>query len=160
MSEATKPPLTLTVERDAGPFEIKMTYGLEMDLRRMLPDPASVMTLILNDQFTQDYVIRRCLTESKKMLRSIDDLISEELVDISSEDGEAILMWAAEHQLYFFMSRVERFQQLAARPEMKTLLDRSKIGLPDSPSMTPSAGPSESSKETSMNSSGDMPVES
>ena len=160
MTEDSKPPLTITVLRESGPFEVKMTYGLEMDLRRMLPDPSTAMQLSMVDSETQDYVVRRCLTESKKMIRELDDLIPVEDVDIDTEDADSLILWALEHQLYFFAKRAKGVMTLAARQQTKAPSLPTIDGSEDSLSKTPSAGPSESSKETSPTSSGDTPAES
>lgn len=155
-----KPPLTHTVLRDSGEYEIKMTYGLEMDLRRLLPDPSVAMTLAMSDVFTQDYLIRRCLTPTTKMIRNDEDLIPAEDVDIDTEQANELLLWILEHQLYFFVKRARGIQALAARQKAEVPPNLSTIGSEDSASTTPSAGPSTVSKETSTESSGSTPVES
>jgi hypothetical protein len=142
------PPLTHTVERESGPYDIKMTYGLEMDLRRLLPDPGTAMQLAMTDVFTQDYLVRRCLTKSAKMIRNDEDLIPVEDVDISTDDADALIMWVLEHQLYFFTKRARGVSELAARQKAELQQSRSTIGSEPSPSTTPSAGPSDVSKET------------
>ena len=94
-----RPDLTVTVKRDAGDFEVKMSYGLEMDLRRVMPDPSNAITLSMMDTDTQDYIIRRCLTEKRKSITNIDELIPVEEVDIDTEEGDKLILWALEHQL-------------------------------------------------------------
>jgi hypothetical protein len=116
----TPPPLTLKIP--SIDQTIKMTYGLEGDLRRMLPDIASAMQLILSDPFTQDYVIRRVLTPTKKMITNLDDLIPVEEVEITSEEQEEILQWALEHAMYFFMVRAGSIKKVG---------DKFKTALPD-----------------------------
>jgi hypothetical protein len=145
-----RPDLTVRV----GDQIIKMTYGLEMDLRRMLPDPNTAVSLLRDDQYTQDYVVRRVLTPTKRMITDKDDLIDMESVDISSDDVETILTWAAEHALYFFMSRTLEMAKLGVRYQLVQPTP-STDGSETSASTTPSAGPSELSKETSTTSSGD-----
>lgn len=132
-----RPPLTITV----GDQEIKMTYGLEMDLRRMLPDPGATLVLIQTDPTTQDYLVRRVLTPKKGQVLDLKELIPDEEVDISSDDVENILSWVAEHSLYFFVKRASEMAKLAGTYK----LDRPKPssgGSEDSASTTPSAGPS------------------
>lgn len=156
MSEETlvAPPLTITV----GGTEIKMTYGLEMDIRRMLPDPATALDLAMSDPFTQDYILRRCLTPKKSMITNVEDLIPEDDVDITSEEMEQLLNWALEHSLYFFARRTKALGSLGVRYG-KVLQNLSKDGSEASASTTQSAGDSESSKETSTTSTGDTPEE-
>lgn len=160
MAENIKPPLTITVLVGDAPKEIKMTYGLEMDLRRVLPDPSSAMQLTMVDQETQDYVIRRCLTDTKKMIHDPNELIAVEDVELDSESMDDLLLWALEHQLYFFAKRAKGVMTLAARQQTKAPQLPSTDGSETSTTTTPSAGPSDASKETSPTSSGDTPGES
>ena len=132
---------SLTLELPSIGKTIKMVYGLEMDIRRLLPDPQSAMQLIMNDPYTQDYIVRRCLTDSKKMVLQQDELVSFEDVEISSDDVELLLAWVTEHTLYFFVKRATGMANLAARFGM-VQSKPSTAGSVDSPSPTPSAGPS------------------
>lgn len=133
-----RPELKITV----GDRVIKMTYGLEMDLRRMLPDPNTALQLIQSDPYTQDYVVRRVLTDKKSMVTDVSELISMDDVEITSDEVEAILSWATEHALYFFMKRAVELGKLGARYQ-QALPNRSNDGSENSASTTPSAGPSE-----------------
>lgn len=134
-----KPPLTVTV----GEVTYKMTYGLEMDLRRMLPDPATALTTLQADPFTQDYVVRRILTPAKHMIVDLAELIPAEEVELTSDEVEELLGWAAEHALYFFVKRTSALAKLGVRYQ-EALPQLSPNGSEDSASTTPSAGPSES----------------
>ena len=117
MAQVARPALEITLE-SCDNKTIKMVYGLEMDLRRMLPDPQSAMQLLMNDAYTQDYVVRRCLTDSRKMALQPDELISPDDMTIDSEDVETLLAWVAEHVMYFFMKRASGMAQLASRFKM------------------------------------------
>ncbi len=132
-----RPPLRLTV----GDQQIKMTYGLEMDLRRLLPDPVSALSAVMNDPFIQDYVIKRCLSPSKKMISDFKDLDNIE-VELDADDTERLLMWAVDHILYFFAMRASSIEKAMARyPGIRP--NPSNDGSESSASTTPSAGPSE-----------------
>ena len=133
-----RPPLTITV----GEREIKMTYGLEMDIRRMLPDPVSALKLVQSDFFTQDYIVRRVMTDVKKTIFDPNELISMDDLEIESEDVERVLGWATEHALYFFMKRALEMSKLGVQYQ-QALPTPSTAGSETSPSTTPSAGPSE-----------------
>lgn len=104
------PPLTLEIASQE--LTIKMTYGLEMDIRRMLPDIPSAIQLVSSDPFTQDYIIRRVLTPVKKMVTDMDDLIPVEDVEISADERENIIHWALEHAVHFFMVRAGSIKKL------------------------------------------------
>lgn len=132
-----RPPLTIEVNGDV----IKMTYGLEMDLRRLLPDAQTALILLREDVFTQDYLIRRVLTKSNKMLTDPDQLISLDETDLSSDDVERILTWVGEHALYFFVKRIASLAALGVRYNQAPPTPSSD-GSENSASTTPSAGPS------------------
>lgn len=110
LTSVPRPDLSIKI----GDREIKMVYGMEMDLRRLLPDPQSAMQLVMNDAFTQDYIVRRCLTDTKKMIIQSEELIDFEEVDITSEDVERLLKWVVEHTLYFFLKRASAMAELAS----------------------------------------------
>ena len=105
LKELEPPKLIFEFPEGSGRAPIKMTYGLEMDIRRMLPDPGTAVELLLADPVTQDYIIRRCLTDKNKMITDWNDLIPEEEVDIDMDTRDALVMWAGEHALYFFAKR-------------------------------------------------------
>lgn len=132
---------------NVGERRIKMTYGLEMDIRRMLPDPVSALQLIQSDSYTQDYIVRRVLTDKKEIITDLEGLIPHSEIDISSDDVETILSWATEHALYFFVSRTVKMAKLGVRYQ-EALPKPFKDGSENSPSTTPSAGPSDAPKET------------
>lgn len=124
-----------------GEKTVKMTYGLEMDIRRMLPDPVSALQLIQTDPYTQDYIVRRVLTEKNEMILDPALLVPQSEVDIDSDQVEKILSWAAEHALYFFVKRTVEMAKLGVRYQ-QALPTPSKTGSETSASETPSAGPS------------------
>lgn len=138
-----RPPLRI----DLGAKEIKMSYGLEMDLRRMLPNAESALRLVMSDPVTQDYLVRRCLTPVSKVITSPEDLVQSVDVELTSDDVERLLMWVTEHVLYFFVKRAQSIGQIGARYQQIlpgiAPSTPSENGSETSPSMTPSAGPSE-----------------
>lgn len=149
MSEASKiaeevknlprPELRFKLNEDRS---IKMTYGLLMDLQRLLPDATQAMALVLADPYTQDYIIRRVLTDKSGTVTKTEELIDAEDVDLDPEQISNLLDWVVQHILHFFAQRAgnlamvgERFQ--TALPNLFT------SGSQNSTSPTPSAGPSE-----------------
>jgi len=127
--------------------DIKMTYGLEMDLRKLLPNAQTTLQLVMHDPYTQDYIVRRCLTPSAKSIKDEASLIDADEVKIPSEEIERLLMWATDHVLYFFVTRANSMGQLGVR--YQTLVPAvpeptaSETGSETSAMQTPSAGPTE-----------------
>lgn len=151
LNEIQAPDLLFKFPDELEREPIKMTYGLEMDLRRMLPDPGTAMELLLADPVTQDYVLRRCLTPINKMVTNFDDLIPEDQVDLDFDTRDALIMWAGEHALYFFAKRTLGLARLGMNLNvvMPSLLrPPSQTGSSDSASLNPSVGDSESSNQT------------
>lgn len=128
---------------EVGSSVVKMPYAKLMDLCRMLPDPASAMSLVMNDPITQDYVLRRCLTPVDKVVRSNDDLISPEDIELDSTEVSELLTWVVQHLLYFFAKRTQGLARVGT--EFKQALPNlSSNGSPDSTSTALSDGPSTS----------------
>lgn len=138
MSE--RPPLTITL----GEKTYKMTYGLQMDIHRLVPDPTQVISLMTTDPYLRDYIIRRVLTDSPKMIQDDDDLIPAEEVDLSSDEIVEILDWVGGHVLSFFLQSAQAAANLGRKyqDQLGQLMPTSG-GSEASPSPTPSAGPSE-----------------
>lgn len=138
---ADMPRAALSIE--VGGKTIKMSYGLLMDLQRLLPSPEDTLQLVLEDPYTQDYVMRRCFTEKKGAVNNPDELISAEDIDVSPEEMSQLLNWVVQHVLHFFAMRAESIKDRGT--EFQVALPRpSTLGSPGSPSTTPSAGPLES----------------
>lgn len=132
---------------------VKMTYGLLMDLQRLLPDASQAMALVLGDPYTQDYVIRRIMTDKKGTVTKDEDLIQAEELDLDPEQMERILDWAVQHILHFFAQRAGNMASLGMQFQT-ALPGLFTDGSPTSASTTPSAGPSTEPKESSTDSSG------
>lgn len=99
-----RPPLKLTIKNDDGEEQtIKMSYGLFQDLQRLVPDAGAIVDTIAADPNTRDYMVRRCLTDSKKIITDWDLLIQAEDINVSDPDViNEILQWITGHLLYFF----------------------------------------------------------
>lgn len=138
--EFNRPPLKITLESGRT---IKMSYGLEMDLRRWLPDPEIALQIAINDPVAQDYVIRRCLSPVSTMVTNPNEELTKDMDDVTLEDSEKIILWAVEHILYFFVKRAKSLGEMSTRFKVPTLPSPSTNGSDPSPSTTPSAGPTE-----------------
>ena len=150
LAKMEKPPLRFNFPEGVDKDSIKMTYGLEMDIRRMLPDPETAMSLLLADPYTQDWVLRRILTDKNKMITDPEELIPYEDIDLPSEVTEELLMWAAQHAIYFFAKRTLNVANLGVRfaevMAAATPPAPSPAGSTTSDSRTQSAGDLESQK--------------
>lgn len=147
LNEMERPELLFQFPAELERKPIKMTYGLEMDLRRTLPDPSTALQLLLADPFTQDYVIRRCLTDVNKIVTDPEkELIPYEEVNLDGDTTEKLLMWAAQHAIYFFAKRTAGLSQLGVQfgNLLKVQPQISSSGSEASTSTTPSAGDSTS----------------
>lgn len=141
-SEIPRPPLHIDITDDK---RVKMTYGLLMDLQRLLPDATKAMAFVLTDPYTQDYVVRRVMTDKKGTVTEVDDLIDSEEVDLAPEQVERILDWVVQHILHFFAQRAANIAKAGAAFQT-ALPDLFTSGSPASDGKTQSAGPSESPK--------------
>jgi hypothetical protein len=141
LKDMPRPELFFTFPPETGKAPLKMTYGLEMDIRRMLPDPQTAMALLMNDPFTQDYVIRRCLTDKNQIITDPEaDLIKPDQVDLDGEVIERMLMWAAEHALYFFAKRTTGLANLSV--QFQAMMPAPSVPLPNGSSPSTSEMPS------------------
>jgi hypothetical protein len=147
LSKIEAPKLLFEFPDESGREPIKMTYGLEMDIRRWLPDPGTATELLLADPVTQDYIIRRCLTIKNKMITDMADLVDEESVDLDMDTRENLLLWAGAHALYFFAKRTLGLAKLGV--QLNALMPANRLPTPtssgssDSASSNPSVGASE-----------------
>lgn len=141
-----RPPLTFEI----NDIKIKMTYGLQMDLQRLVPDATQAVDLIMEDPYLRDFVLRRALTNSPKSIKEEDNLIKpEELEELDPDHLIDLLDWITGHLMYFFVKSASNLARHGA--DMKEVLDRltpSQTGSTPSASETPPAGPSELSKES------------
>lgn len=95
------PAISDTIE--IGDQKIKMTYGLMMDLQRVIPNAESAIESVTTDSFIRDYLVRRVLTPIKGTVEKEADLISAEDVDLDMDAVNQVLDWAVAHLLHFFV---------------------------------------------------------
>jgi hypothetical protein len=130
-----RPPLTCTVKlEDETEYTVKMSYGLQQDIQRVVPDPAGIVDTIAGDPYARDYILRRCMTPEKKLIKDEAELKPAE--DIGLDDPDEInklLQWATGHLLYFFAISAGGLKQLSEQLASK-LEDRPAPSTPGSPS--------------------------
>lgn len=122
--EMERPPLTHTVKLEEGEHTVKMSYGLFQDLQRLIPDTAAIVDTVIADPFTRDYIQRRCMTDTKKMVKDMEaELVDPETLGLSDPDEiNALLQWAVGHLLYFFATSAGGLKQLSAQLAQKLTL--------------------------------------
>lgn len=119
-----RPALTHTV----GDVEIRWTYGLQLDLQRLLPDSDSVIMSLMTDTFTRDYVVRRSLTPIKKSVTNPDDLVQIEDIDLDPDQVLDLINWVSAHMLYFFVTSANNLVAVGAEFKESLPSGLSKIG--------------------------------
>ncbi len=119
-SKPERPDKSLKVDSLEEP--IVMTYVVFNDILRFTGTVDEALNSVMTSQETRDLILRRLLSDAKKPIRDIDELVPVEHVDEIGLDFfeiQDILGWTMEHITYFFMSQGLQMQQRMARfPEM------------------------------------------
>lgn len=111
-----RPPLKINVSLSEGEHTVHMSYGLFSDLQRMCPSADQLLEVGLSDAWARDYIIRRCMTDSKKMITDEKDLIQAE--DMKLDDPvqiEKLLTWVTGHLLYFFVTSAAGLKKMGEK---------------------------------------------
>ena len=142
----TRPDKELVLE-DSG-MTFKMTYVVMNDILRYVGGPDEAVTAILTSQDTRDLILRRLLTDNKKPIEKLEELIPVEDVELDIFEIDDALAWVMEHVTYFFMKTADKVMKAVGRyPEiaqkMTTSSDPSETGSKPSQTQTKSAGPTE-----------------
>lgn len=105
-----RPELTFTV----GETEIRWTYGLQLDLQRLMPDSDTVIMSLMTDAFTRDYTLRRVLSPIKKSVTDVSELAPIEEIDLDPDQVLDVLKWVSAHMLYFFVTSANNLVAVGA----------------------------------------------
>lgn len=97
-----KPSRSFDITVNGEKQTITMSYGLFHEISKVVPSPEQIGDLLITDPYLRDYVIRRLLTGNVKVA-SDDDLVDLFSLDVDLDEVEALVSWAAEHILHFFM---------------------------------------------------------
>jgi hypothetical protein len=109
MSEK-RPPL----EFSTGSYTVKWTYGLQMDIQRLLPDTSQLISMLTSDIYLRDFVIRRALTPLKGSITEEKDLIAAEDIELDPEQLLDLLDFVSSHLNYFFTMSARKAAQIGA----------------------------------------------
>jgi hypothetical protein len=105
-----------------------MTYGLFNEIMAVVPSPEEIGELLITNQGLRDYIIRRVLTGSKKVMTE-EDLIDPFEMDIDMDEISGMVNWVGDHVLYFFMTNASKTKALAEKYQETILqLAQSKSG--------------------------------
>ena len=124
MSEIAAPADSIEIMLNGEPKTLSMPYGLLLDIARLVPDAQSINDMVAFDANLRDLVIRRMLTSTlKRAVKSEDELLQPEDIELTADDASNIVAFAAEHATHFFLSsaskvmaRLERFQKADPQP--------------------------------------------
>ena len=116
--------------------ELFMSYGLLNELAKLVGSPEIAPSISL-DEFLREEVLKACLAERKptgKVLKHVADMDD---LDVSVEDIEAILDWATENVLSFFVRSLGKMvQRVESNKDVLEGLKSSLAGLQGSVSAT------------------------
>jgi hypothetical protein len=131
MADTSRPDKELVL-KESG-ITLRMSYVVFNDILRYVGSAEEAMTQIMINQDIRDLIIRRLLTDHKKPVNDIKDLIPIEEVEIDIFELDDVLAWTMEHVTYFFMrtatkmyDSVSKFPEVAEK--MKTSSNRFKTG--------------------------------
>ena len=103
---------------------LTMTYVVFHDILRFVGNINEALTSLSSDQETRDLVLRRLVTDAKKPVKTIDDLVSSEEVTIDIFEIEDALSWVMEHVTYFFMRTASKMSGAIQKfPEVQKLME-------------------------------------
>lgn len=142
----TRPDKSITLEESG--LTLTMTYVVMNDVLRFVGSIEEALTSVMTNQEVRDLIIRRLLTNNKKPIDNLDDLIKLEDVEVDIFELDDLLAWVMDHVTYFFMRMADKISKSAEKyPEvmeqMKMSSDPSETGLKASPTSNKSAGPTE-----------------
>jgi hypothetical protein len=126
----------LSVTFEGNERELFMSYGLLNDLAKLTGSPEIAASMSI-DQHLREETLKLTLAERKasgKILKHVDDIDD---LDMSVSDVEAILDWATEHVLSFFVRSLGKtMKRVEANRDVLEGLKSSLDGLQASVSAT------------------------
>lgn len=135
---ATRPDDRLTITINGAPVEIFLSFQRLNSLTRVLEGPENLGQLLIDPDMSENAMrVLLAPTGTSPWEFEIASL------EISNDDVEAMLTWATEHLLDFFLKRFSKLNDHKAKLEQfATALQSPQGGSAGSASKTASAGPS------------------
>lgn len=127
----TRPNKELKLEETG--ITLTMTYVVFNDILRYVGSIEDAMVSIMTNQDVRDLVVRRLLTDHKKPVEDIKDLIPLTEVEVDIFELDDILSWTMEHIAYFFTRTATKMEESVSRvpglkEKVKTSSDLSETG--------------------------------
>ena len=98
---------------------LKMTYVVMNDILRFVGSLQEAMVSMMESQETRDLIIRRLLTDTKKPIEDMKDLIPYEEIELDIFEIDDVLAWVSDHVTYFFMRTAGKIQEATKKyPEI------------------------------------------
>lgn len=101
----------IQIIQDDKPRDIFMSFGLLSKLTKVVGSP-DIVGAISVDPELRDSIIAELLAERKKSGKVINPVADLEDIDVSVEDIEALLKWASEHLMGFFVRSLQQVHHL------------------------------------------------
>lgn len=122
MSELQKPATKFELKVNGEPTTIFMSFAMFQEIMKVIPSPENVASLLIQDFYLREYVVRRLLT-GKKTVKSDEDLVDLFDVELDDEAVDELILWVTDHILYFFTKTAERSLKLGEKysGQMKSL---------------------------------------
>lgn len=133
-----KPDDRLTITYKGQERDLFFSFMRQNMLLKHFPEPTNAFEAMI-DPYMAETVLAILLVDNPKHIDKFD--LDE--TDVSREDTELVLNWAAEHLIYFFMHKFQLVADKATVLEpLLQALQSSNPGSQGSTSTTPAAGPS------------------
>lgn len=113
-----KPNRSYTLTVNGEETEVVMSFAMFQEIMKVIPSPENIAHLLIQDFYLREYVLRRLLTGPKKV-RSDEDMIDLFEVDADPEALDDMLLWVADHILYFFMTTAGKSVTLGEKYKAK-----------------------------------------
>lgn len=120
-------PDRISIKFDGADRDIVMSLGLLRALARTVGDPGQAVLVMLQDEL-RDAVLKEVVAERNEYGKIVQEHDLDGL-PMSAEDAIAVVDWASEHVLSFFVGRLKKVEEMSKGPLQKIKdLDASASG--------------------------------